>query len=171
MKNKRSDSQWQIISEHVEVAGKTMLDLGCGYADLLFSCWSAGAAFACGLDKDRSVIEAAFAKFQVGDTSNVRLAVANIEQLSKWETEDIIICFSVLPYLANPDKVLAWIKDHSRLALIECQYAGDGPGPENIRDDYQMWAWLAAAGWSKIEPIGKTLVEGREKYRTIWRCE
>ena len=83
---------------------------------------------------------------------------------------DIGICFSVLPYLKKPASFLYKMKKLCELCLIECQYDGDGPGFSFIKSDATMAAYLYGVGFREIVPIGKTYVEGRNKYRTIWMC-
>jgi len=83
------------------------------------------------------------------------------------EQWDIVICFSVLPYLPAPGTTISWMKRHGKISLIEMQYKGDGPG--KMLDDEQMRCWLLLV-FDKVTPIGKTLVDYRNKWRTIWMC-
>jgi 16S rRNA A1518/A1519 N6-dimethyltransferase RsmA/KsgA/DIM1 with predicted DNA glycosylase/AP lyase activity len=172
--NTRSPQQWQIISEHIDFKSKTVLDLGCGWGDILFKCIEAGVKEAWGVEQDESICRHLWQSDALSNNKARRIAYADLEQWAFQDTIpafDIIICFSVLPYLTNPLAVLKWMKEHSQTSLIECQYAGDGPGLTTIKNDNDMLAYLRLAGWKSIEPIGKTLVEGRDKYRTIWMCQ
>lgn len=193
--NSRVPAQWEIISKHVDFAGKTVLDLGCGYADILFRCKEAGARECIGVDSrvwNKALARAqswlfediGFADFDIDrDIDQIPQGPIKQADLRSW---NVIICFSVLPYLDKAAAVLDWVKAHSEITLIECQYDGDGPGSvpwlsrrlgpdlyeyqKPPKDDYRMRDILAGVGWQSVEPIGKTLVEGRNKWRTIWLC-
>ena len=111
------------------------------------------------------------------------MAVCDLDENAPWSMDyDVIICFAVLPYLKYPLTILEWIRERSKVGLIECQYDGDGPGtemrfplginfPSTITDDRMMKYYLSQIGWQSVEAIGKTWVEDRNMYRTIWRCE
>jgi SAM-dependent methyltransferase len=170
--NKRSPAQWEIIRDHVCVYQRTVLDLGCGYADLLWFCWHTGAQSITGVDYNVDIIEHNnkiagnfLAYFICQDIVDFTARFDSAEML------DIILCFSVLPYLDDILGTLKWIREHSRLAFIECQLYGDGPGPEFIKGDGDMWALLNESGWKSIAPIGTTYIPDRDKHRTIWMCK
>lgn len=179
--NTRSPEQWDIISKYIDFKDKTVLDLGCGYGDILFRCWAAGAKAATGIDNDRDILIrlADFAKenkIPKDDLFLIRFDLNRIDNLRFMFDKDadffsdIIICFSVLPYLKQPFTVLEWMQSHSKISLIECQLSGDGPGFGMIQTDDHMRDWLTLAGWQSVEAIGHTMVkEGRYK-RTIWMC-
>jgi len=156
--NTRATEQLRILNDHYDFRGKSILDLGCGYADVLSMIKD--ARLTCGVDQE--IYNQSF-KIIKDDLNSLSGPI----MLSFW---DVIICFSVLPYLSNPDDTLRWIWDNSKVAFIECQYSGDGPGFDHIRDDHDMENWLKKT-WERVEPIGKTLVVDREMYRTIWRCQ
>ena len=166
--NTRSPQQWDIISKHVDFKDKSVLDLGCGYGDILFRCWQAGARCK-GLESDINVFNDVISRSPDYD---IILLHWDLEDYIKDNPKryDITICFSVLPYLRQPFSVLEWMQSQSKVSLIECQYAGDGPGFGMIQNDENMADWLRLAGWQSVEPIGYTMVkEGRFK-RTIWCC-
>jgi hypothetical protein len=81
---------------------------------------------------------------------------------------DIIICFSVLPYLKDSQYVLGWLSKSCQQALLEVQYKGDGPG--TIKNDSHAKS-IFKQHWHSVTPIGKTLVDYRNLYRTIWLCK
>ena len=168
--NVRSPEQWEIISKQVDFKGKTVLDLGCGKGDILCRAFGAGAEVV-GIDNDQDNIGYIHSvhpevKAIFGDLE--RLA---IDHPSACHNTDIIICFSVLPYLVEPGYWLNWMNCNSNIVLIECQYDGDGPGFYHLRNNSDMRRWLKLAGFKKVQPIGHTLVEGRNKKRYIWMCE
>jgi SAM-dependent methyltransferase len=164
--NVRSPEQWEIISRHVDFKGKTVLDLGCGKGDILFRAFEAGAK-AVGIDKDQGNIE-----YLCDVYPEVTALCDDIERIWLIPPTDIIICFSVLPYLHALGYVLKMINRYSDIALIECQYAGDGPGLSFLKGNNDMRTWLLEAGqFEKVQVIGHTFVEGRDKNRFIWMCE
>ncbi len=169
--NIRSPEQWDIISSHIDFKGKSAIDLGCGKGDILFCAHDAGAD-AMGIDSDPKNARYAVDVWHRG----IKILQGDIDLLDEWpwplEKSDIIICFSVLPYLQRPEHALKWINQHSDIALIECQYAGDGPGFSFLTGNDDMKEWLLKYGeFEKVDIIGHTLVEGRNKKRFIWRCE
>jgi SAM-dependent methyltransferase len=179
--NKRSPAQWEIISKHVDFKGKTVLDLGCGYADLLWRVNVAGARQCLGIDNDRTltVKNRRISIDSFGVEQRVLFLTVDIMSLVEGEyalglpTPDVILCFSALPYLDDILGTLKWIHNHSCIALIECQLSGDGPGPEWLMSDDNMYELLHLAGWRENPPvnIGTTYIPDRDKHRTVWMCK
>jgi len=153
-----------------------VIDLGCGKGDILLRLFDAGAKVL-GIDNDGdNILHIQRAKSEfVQDMFNINgLMWCDIDQLIMEQSIklDVAICFSVLPYLKRPIDALKWINQHSDVALIECQYAGDGPGFDFLSGNDDMRNWLLQIGeFKEVEPIGHTLVEGRNTKRFIWRCE
>lgn len=175
--NKRSPKQWDIISKHIDFKNKTVIDLGCGYADLLFRCWQAGAK-CFGIDKDNSLFPDSRDTFCFEE--------GNIEHLGYRRLfSNVTLLFSVLPYLEKPTLMLKWMGIHSSISLIEVQLFRDGPGSNDwlkgqienepnvtyLVDDEDTFLLLRKIGWQSVEKIGQTLVEGRNKERSIWLCQ
>ena len=142
-----------------------MLDLGCGYGDMVAACYLAGASIL-GVDYDDQVVVAARERLSSMSIPRACIWPGDITDLND-EQWDIVICFSVLPYLPAPGTTISWMKRHGKISLIEMQYKGDGPG--KMLDDEQMRCWLLLV-FDKVTPIGKTLVDYRNKWRTIWMC-
>lgn len=188
--NVRSPEQREIISRHVDFEDKTVIDLGCGKGDILFRAFEAGAQVT-GIDRDAENIryiqeinpkikaeEGDLNLLNMRDFDKVPVIAPRynvpefINFLDMSEPVDIIICFSVFPYLDNPEGLLEWINRHSNIAFIECQYAGDGPGFSFLTSNDDMKYWLGLWGkFKKAEVVGHTIVEGRDKNRFIWMCE
>jgi len=185
--NTRAPQQWEIISKHVDFEGKTVLDLGCGYGDILLICFQSGAKCV-GIENNFLVFQEAITKIPVVNSDILLLHW----DISDWinnnsaRNHDVIICFSVLPYLDNPYAVLEWIKAHSEIALIEIQLFGDGPGSNNwlkgqindnpevtyLVDKEDTYTLLRTIGWKHIYDIGGTTVKKDRDYeRTIWLCQ
>ncbi len=165
IRNYRSPARWEIVSRHVDFKGKTVLDLGCGGGDMLYYAQAAGAAQVTGIDVDQRSVD-----YIGSNYSQIKIIRDDIELLKERSPVDIAICFSVLPYLERPLEFLQWINSHSNLALIECQYAGDGAGFSFLKENADMEAWLLKV-FKSAWTIGNTVVEGRNTQRFIWVCE
>lgn len=168
--NSRAAEMWNIISDSVDFEGKSVLDLGCGGGDMLIYSYYAGAEKIKGIDEDDRIISDT--RHRIDSTipnSEIILSIDDIETM-KIRDYDIILCFSVLPYLSKPEKMLEKIRNHSKVALIECQYAGDGFGFEEINNNRTMLSWLLQIGWNRVTNLGYTDVRIRNAKRTIWRC-
>jgi SAM-dependent methyltransferase len=168
--NTRSPAQWDIISKHVDFAGKSVIDLGCGYGDILARAKLAGASTVVGVENDFDVaVSAAHRMSGVGIYPIIHNT--DVERIWEWNQAiayDIGICFAVLPYLKRGEVVLKWMEEWcDDIVLIEVQYDGDGPG--TIKGDAEMYRVLSNY-WGSIGPIGQTHVEGRGVDRTIWLC-
>lgn len=170
--NIRALEMWEQISEHVVFRNKSVIDLGCGYGDLLVYAWQGGGAFSItGVDHDKDNLSICLEKFECF-LDNPRYSLIK-EDLDFWsppsgEEFDIAICTSVLPYLMNPHWLLKWMSSNVDISIIECQYEGDGPGM--ISGDKHMHAWLSRY-WGSVKEIGYTVVGYRNAKRTIWLCK
>ena len=164
--NGRCDDMWESITNYVNFERKSVLDLGCGYGDFSIRALMEGAFPVTAIDHDPRIM-ATFGE-RIGGLPIRKLCRDLTEWLCEWKTKwDIIMCFSVLPYV-DTEEVMRLMSERSEMCLIECQYAGDGPG--NIENDAEMYMLLTTY-WDDCEPIGYTNVkEGRFK-RTIWRCQ
>jgi len=175
--NTRAEKMWEQIDKAVDFTDKTVLDVGCGRGDLMMRAWQSGARVVYGIDNSK--IELNEAKLRswnmVKEGARLYFMTKDIEQWSsKWPGfNDIVICTSVLPYLIEPEKTIEHIARDSDIAIIECQYHGDGPGFEYIKHDDDMKNWLHAyGGWFSVLKIGSTDVESRPGVkRSIWLCK
>ena len=173
--NTRAGSMWDQIAKAADFVGKTVLDVGCGRGDLALRAWAEGASTVYGIDNSRIELKEARLRAwsMVKDGARVFFMHKDIEAWDeRWPGyHDIIICTSVLPYTIDPNKLLHNICRDSKIAFIECQYAGDGPGFSTITNDKQMKNWLSDFDWDEIEKIGYTTVASRkDTTRSIWRC-
>jgi hypothetical protein len=164
--NTRAPKQWRIISQHVDFEDKTVLDLGCGCGDLMYRAWADGASEIHGADNNAKIIAAFPLDFHTYKI-DIDEMIGNNASVYRW---DIIVCFSVLPYLTDPTATLRWICKHSSIALIECQLSGDGPGFDWLKSPQDMRRWLDSIGWKSIQRIGETVVKDRGAKRGIWLC-
>jgi len=165
MHNERFPQQWEIITNAgIDVEGKDVLDLGCGYGDMVKAMHDAGANVV-GVESDQEV-------FNIARRGTVGIVVqATIESFittfddHSW---DVIVCFSVLPYILDQEYLLFWIASHIfDCALLEIQLEGDGPGEYVDENDIRE---TLERHFIKVEAIGSTLVPYRNMRRTIWKC-
>lgn len=170
--NARSPEMWEMM-QVIDWRGKDVLDIGCGAGDMLLYVAQAGATTVIGIDKSKEVIDG-IALRTVGRFPQIHLICRDIEGYfgELMPTFDVILCLSVIPYLSRGIyDVLGWIANHSQQSIIECQYFGDGPGPVFIEDDDDMQHVFRASSIEKATKLGFTVVEGRDKERSLWLCE
>ena len=169
--NMRAGKMWDIISAHVDFKGKRVVDLGCGHGDLIIRIATVAKSLM-GFDENSLAIHDCMTKANLAKLENIAFVNHDISsvRLIK-DASDVFVCCSVLPYLPLASQFINNMARNAPLSIIECQYAGDGPGFPDIENDDDMKTWLLSAGWSTVTPIGKTHVEGRDKWRTIWKCE
>jgi predicted RNA methylase len=174
---------WRQIKKRVKFKDKTVLDLGCGYGDFMHFALMAGASFVTGVERDIMVAASASGRltdfgyamgkdFLMSSEDIDDMVSENLDGLTINDAydSDIIMCFSCLPYLMFPEYALQWMRRHSDITLIECQYADDGPGFSYIKNDDDMIMLLAESGWHRIARTGRTHARIRDSYRTIWAC-
>jgi SAM-dependent methyltransferase len=166
-KNERADRIWRSIIKSTSVKDKHVLDLGCGYGDFIVRAYHAGAKSVTGWDKDPDACGVARQK-----TMNLKTVRITCYDAESWEPRasqfDLALCLSVLPYV-DMKEMLRKLKLGSHTTIIECQYAGDGPGPTHITDDADMARLLKRSGF-KASLIGWTKVKDKRYKRSIWRC-
>jgi len=175
--NKRAEEMWSYIDSSIDFRDKRVLDLGCGPGDFLTRSLLSGASFVMGVETDYVIASWADARMLSDGWALDRYAISVndidsivLEDDKDYKGFDIIICFSVLPYLDGPGNAMLWVKDNCDVAVIECQYHGDGPGPEYIKNDDDMSSRLKGLGWGKVDKIGWTDVRIRPAKRSIWKC-
>ena len=170
--NTRAAEIWEILKPNVDFSRKTVFDIGCGHGDLLWRYYNAGAKRVLGIDCNGKIAMEARerARDHTPRGAAITVLIADIEDWLNWDIYDIIVSLSVLPYIKDPISLLEKMYTHSRDAtIIECQYTGDGPGYYGVHNDMDMQAVLESI-WEEAVAIGKTKVEIRDKYRTIWKC-
>ena len=162
--NKRFLAQWQVIEERIVTGrNKTAIDLGCGYGDLAAKLKSVGLDV-WAIEGDQAIIK----KLHKRLPQSVELHTANLNDFNLTKKFDYGFCFSVLPYLEHPIELLHWMCEHVGKSFIECQYYGDDPGLETIKDDNDMQYFLWKAGFKWAQLLGKTHVKDRIVSRSIW---
>ncbi len=172
--NIRAIGIWTPISRFVDFRGRSVVDLGCGSGDFLRRYHIAGAYDVTGIDRQTGVstveINVKSSKLNVKNMGTIRTIKDDLNLMkSEWKA-DIGVCLSVLPYLEEPRNFTYWMAEQFGVSIIECQYKGDGPGFDFIKDSDDMKRWLLSAfGYATL--IGKTYLPPRNLYRDIWMCE
>jgi len=176
--NIRSAEMWVLINQNDGFNGLTVVDFGCGYGDLLAFALRAGASQVMGVDRDQKTLNTAAQKcgglnasFYCADFEMDAVQKNVLDMMGKGDGVgmDVAFCTSVLPYLKYPGFFAHWLSEEFDTVYIECQYKGDGPG-NLAENDEEMASWLLNCGFATAFNVGKTHVEGRDIYRTIWEC-
>lgn len=173
--NIRFGVQYDTIKNNVTIEGASIIDFGCGYADIIRHALLDGAEFVVGVEKDQNIISEVIRRFpRAAIDPNIVIVRDDAESyiMANKKIFDIGMCFSVLPYLKDPYRFLYNLKNKCKVALIECQYQGDAPDLPLFwpKDDNDMEEWLSEH-WDDVQPIGHTMVEYRGTKRTIWLCQ
>lgn len=172
--NTRSNEMWRIIFSALDSTwGVRVIDLGAGYGDIALRFAKAGADVMA-VERDPQVYEVLASRVAESAFDNIVAIKANIEDdgFPVWGANgtDILVLTSVLPYITRPDDLLSKMSKSAKKSIIECQYAGDGPGFSHIEDDHDMQMWLVKY-WPSVHKIGETKLDIRPASRTIWLCE
>jgi SAM-dependent methyltransferase len=173
--NKRASQIWKVIHDYFpdHFDGAAVTDLGCGYGDIAISALEAGAVPVMLVDRSWQFIQMAFQKAKDAGYSNkvvgYQLDITPEAVRNFAENSDIGIMTSVLPYLDDPNEILKAATDFPTF-IIECQYAGDGPGFDFLKSPIDMADWLEDCGFNEVAIIGHTIVKDRNKRRDIWAC-
>lgn len=168
--NTRAEAMWRIISQRVDFRQKNVIDLGCGHGEMLWRSYVAGAKLTIGTehpdgfwDRELPFIDGA-----------IHFSPIELNNIVSGETTlrinfDIAICFSVLPYLDKPLEFIQWMAETFPICLIEAQYE---PEPYNIgvSNDDEMFRLLRDNGFEIAIPLGKTYIEIRDTWRSIFYC-
>jgi len=189
MINHRAEQMWEYMlpplgllagglhaSEQSPLDGLEIIDLGSGYGDFMELALKAGARMVHGVDKNVTNLELVDTRLMKAGILPYRYKLLQVDLNSKREKVllyqrgwHVAFCFSILPYMDFPDDLLYMMAANTGLAFIECQYDQDGPGFSHIKNDDDMYRWLGRY-WQSVRAIGKTDVQIRPAYRTIWMC-
>ena len=175
---------WEIIKPHYDFNRKVVVDLGCGKGDMCGYVMDAGAQYILGVDRDSNELETTKAKCY-GKHGLFDLLCLDLNNPFEVITEvwraipearvggtliDVGFFTSVMPYLDDPVAKLHAYMAAFKVMFIEVQYFGDGPGLACIKTDDDMRKIITCVNRKvRAEPLGRTLVVGRNAYRTIWK--
>lgn len=170
--NTRAVAMWDIISKSdIDFTNKSVVDFGCGHGEMLWRIGQAGAEYALGIDRIFSfnLMDVVSACENVHYTDVHHIKAHYDSDLNMKREFDIAICFSVLPYLHH-ESMLKWMSPRFETCLIEAQYL---PEPYNVDvfNDSEMENLLKSCGFSDNRVIGKTYVDIRDVWRSIWICK
>ena len=161
--------------------GKTFLDLGCFQGDFVALAACEGMT-ATGID---------LGGFRTGENSvaignylwanlpygRMHLLKADIMEIPAF-TVDVVIMFSTWPYIVQQygfhraSNVLKKIIEEVEVFFFETQYHGDGPGPDFLKEDWQVHNLFKGLGAKHAEPIATFPVTGHDdRMRTVWRIQ
>ena len=170
-----SDIFAAILSSGINFNGASILDLGCGYGDLLLMATHHGATRVVGVDTNKEnlgICHQKMLKYAPAGTEWELLPfdMDNRSDLANLGYYDIAFCTSVLPYLDNMSMALSFMATRARSSFVEMQYHGDGPGLSSVQSDDDMEK-LLRKHWTKVRKIGETFT-GRQphSHRSIWQC-
>lgn len=172
--NTRATAMWSVINKVVDFRNKSVTDLGYGSGVFLHRAYIAGARTVLGIDncqKDYRIdsIKVQHTKHGTKEVGRITTRFGNLnDMLLEWKA-DIGLCFSVLPYLDDPQNFVNWMSNQFAVSMIECQYKGDGPGFSFIKDTSDMKYWLKNS-FDNVTLIGNSYVVSKDLYRDIWMC-
>ena len=165
--------------------GKSFLDLGCFQGDFVALAATEGMV-ATGVDEGgfrsgENSIEIGrkvWADFPFG-TINLKNQNINSSPSSslgpiQWSDWDVVMMFSTWPYIVNHYgieqalNILQWIVANNEVLFFETQLYGDGPGPEQLRNDADVKSMFLRLGASGVKELGAFPVTNRPASRTIW---
>jgi SAM-dependent methyltransferase len=174
--NHRATRMFEIIEKSAKFFGADVLDVGCGYGDLLMAAGQTGARSITGVDFDRRSLSMCYTKVLKYAPEELEwvfhyMDISDRNDLGMLGAYDIAFCTSVLPYLDSSDRamLLSFLATRAHVTFVEMQYFGDGPGPIGIVDDTDMLGMLVKH-WVHVEKIGRTYTGRVPAHRSIWKC-
>ncbi len=155
--------------------GKSFLDLGCFQGDFV-ALAAAEGMIATGVDaggfrsgeNSIEIGQKLWADFPFGEIRLRRMSIY------KWSGYDVVMLFSTWPYIVKDfgwDRacgLLRAIINDNEVLFFETQLYGDGPGPEQLRNDADVKSMLLRLGASGVKELGTFPVTNRPASRTIW---
>jgi tRNA (mo5U34)-methyltransferase len=182
----RSDFKWDRLKPHVsDLAGRYVLDIGCGSGYHLWRMRGAGAKFVVGIDPTQLFLMQ-FNAIQhfIGD-DNVNLLPLGVEQLPELKAFDTVFAMGVLYHRRSPIDFLYQLKAQlvkgGELVLETLIVDGDEntvlvPG-ERYAKMRNVWflpsadamcAWLTRCGFSNVRTVNVDVTAFEEQRKTQW---
>lgn len=182
----RSDRKWNRLAPHLDLRGKTVLDVGCGNGYYGWRMLGAGAALVFGVDPTlRYVMQYAALRHYLGDRGNYVLPL-KFEELPEHSTAfDVAFSMGVLYHRRDPlehlRRLYGQLKPGGQLVLEGLVLAGGDAAMLHPAGRYAkmknvyaiptvplLQQWLAAAGFTDISVLDVSPTTVQEQRRTAW---
>ena len=183
----RSDWKWERLIPHINnLAGKTVLDVGCNSGYHLWRMVGAGAKLAVGIDP-MALYLCQFEAIRklLGNDQRAHLLPLGIEELPKLNAFDTVFSMGVLYHRRSPLDHLFQLKDQlvdgGQLVLETLVIDGDlhqalmpGERYAQMRNVYfipsvpTMINWLHKCGFSDVKMVDKSVTSLDEQRKTEW---
>ena len=183
----RSDWKWERLIPHINnLAGKTVLDVGCNSGYHLWRMVGAGAKLAVGIDP-MALYLCQFEAIRklLGNDQRAHLLPLGIEELPKLNAFDTVFSMGVLYHRRSPLDHLLQLKDQlvdgGQLVLETLVIDGElhqalmpGERYAQMRNVYfipsvpTMINWLHKCGFSDVKMVDKSVTSLNEQRKTEW---
>lgn len=183
----RSDLKWERVLPHISsLAGRTILDVGCGSGYHLWRMVGAGAKLAVGIDPTQLFLcQFEAVRKLLGDDQRAHLLPLGIEQMPALNAFDTVFSMGVLYHRRSPLEHLWQLKDQlvseGELVLETLVVEGDAntvlvPGERyaQMRNVYfipsalALKNWLEKCGFVDVRIADHCLTTSEEQRRTDW---
>ncbi|WP_024552382.1 tRNA 5-methoxyuridine(34)/uridine 5-oxyacetic acid(34) synthase CmoB [Franconibacter helveticus 513] len=183
----RSDLKWERVLPHISsLAGRTILDVGCGSGYHLWRMIGAGAKLAVGIDPTQLFLcQFEAVRKLLGDDQRAHLLPLGIEQMPALNAFDTVFSMGVLYHRRSPLEHLWQLKDQlvkeGELVLETLVVDGDAntvlvPGERyaQMRNVYfipsalALKNWLEKCGFVDVRIADHCLTTSEEQRRTDW---
>ncbi|ARU94218.1 tRNA 5-methoxyuridine(34)/uridine 5-oxyacetic acid(34) synthase CmoB [Tatumella citrea] len=183
----RSDWKWQRVLPHISpLAGRTVLDVGCGSGYHMWRMLGEGAAQVVGIDPMQLFLcQFEAVRKLLGDDNRAHLLPVGIEQLPELNAFDTVFSMGVLYHRRSPLDHLMQLKNQlvsgGELVLETLVVEGDEhtvlvPGERyaQMRNVYFLPSaaalknWLQKCGFTDVRIVDHALTSTDEQRRTDW---
>ncbi len=183
----RSDWKWQRVAPHISsLAGKMVLDVGCGSGYHMWRMVGAGAKLVVGIDPSQLFLcQFEAVRKLLGNDRRAHLLPLGIEQLPSLQAFDSVFSMGVLYHRRSPLDHLLQLKnqlvsggelvletlvirgDSQQVLLPDDRYAGMG-NVYFIPTLSALEAWLTKCGFTNIQVVDCTYTTVEEQRTTSW---
>lgn len=182
----RSDWKWQRLVPHISsLAGRSVLDVGCGNGYYLFRMLDAGARFALGIDPTLLFLYQFALARQFAGNPPAHILPLKSEQLPPFASFDTVFSLGVLYHRRAPvehiSELMRFLRPGGELVLESLVIPGEGEAelvPEvryarmanvwSIPTVTRLEAWLMRAGFTDVRTVDVNQTSRTEQRRTAW---